>query len=264
MKVLVYTCLFPNHLQPNHSVFIKHRMQHFAKLDGCEIKVVNPVPFCPSWSFLEKWYPFARLRREEILEGIEVYHPRYALIPKISMALHGISLYLSSLNLVRRIEKDFPFDLIDGHYIYPDGFAAVLLGRALRKPVVLSARGTDINQFGGFRSIKPMIRYALNGADHVISVCQALKDKMLEFDVSDEKISVIPNGIDLSHFYPEDRLEARRRLGLPEDGRIILSVGALIPRKGYDVLLDAFVRMVKKNGDLHLLRCRGGSSKGNP
>ncbi|MFO7461391.1 MAG: glycosyltransferase family 4 protein [Desulfatiglandales bacterium] len=262
MKVLVYTCLFPNHLQPNHSVFIKHRMQHFAKLDGCEIKVVNPVPFCPSWSFLEKWYPFARLRREEILEGIEVYHPRYALIPKISMALHGISLYLSSLNLVRRIEKDFPFDLIDGHYIYPDGFAAVLLGRALGKPVVLSARGTDINQFGGFRSIKPMIRHTLDRAAHVISVSQALKDRMAEIGVSDEKISVIPNGIDLNHFYVEDRVEARRRLGVSEDAKVILSVGSLIPLKGHDVILGAFQELVRKVKGLHLYVVGEGPERG--
>jgi teichuronic acid biosynthesis glycosyltransferase TuaC len=252
MKVLVYSCLFPNHLQPNKAVFIKHRMHHFAQLKGCEIRVVNPVPFCPSLSFLEKRYPAARVRRKELIESIEVYHPRYVLIPKISMPLHGIFLYLSSLNLLRRIETAFPFDLIDGHYIYPDGLAAVLLGRALRKPVVLSARGTDINQFTGFRSIKPMIRYALHRAEHVISVCQALKDRMRDVGIMPGKITVIPNGVDLDLFSPEDRIEARRRLGLAEDAKVVLSVGSLIPIKGYDVILEAVAKIQKEVDRLRL------------
>lgn len=262
MKALVYTCLFPNHLQPNKAVFIKHRMQHFAKLDGCDIKVVNPVPFSPSWSFIERRYPYSRVRRKEMLEGIEVYHPRYALIPKVSMPLHGVFMYLSSLKLIKEIERTFPFDLIDGHYIYPDGFAAVLLGRALGKPVVLSARGTDINQFTDFRVIKPMIRYALDRACHVISVCQALKDRMVEIGANSEKITIIPNGIDLNHFYPEDRTDARRCLGLTEDAKIVLSVGALIPLKGYDVLLGAVGELAKKMKDLRLYVVGEGSQRG--
>jgi teichuronic acid biosynthesis glycosyltransferase TuaC len=262
MKVLVYTCLFPNHLQPNRSVFIKHRMQHFAKLDGCEIKVVNPVPFSPSWSFLQSRYPLARVRRREIIEGIEVYHPSYALIPKISMPLHGILMYLSTLNLVKKIQKTFPFDLIDGHYIYPDGFAAILLGRTLGKPVVLSARGTDINQFAAFRLIKPMIRYTLDRAKHVISVSQALKDRMVEIGAESRKVSVIPNGIDLKHFYPKDRIEARRSLGLAEDAKVIFSVGALIPLKGHDVILEAVQKLVRKVKGLHLYVVGEGPQRG--
>lgn len=262
MKVLVYTCLFPNHVQPNKAIFVKHRMHHFAELDGCEIRVVNPLPFSPPLSFLEKRYPFARVGRNDTIEGITVYHPRYMLIPRISMILHGISLYLSSLTLMREIEKTFPFDLIDGHYIYPDGFAAVLLGRALGKPVVLSARGTDISQFTEFGLIKPMIRYALDRAGHVVSVCQALKDRMVDIGADSKKITVIPNGIDLDHFYPEDRIEARRSLGLPEDARVLLSVGALIPVKGYDVLLEAVARMLPKVNRLHLYVVGDGPQRG--
>ena len=262
MKVLVYTCLFPNHLQPNNAVFVKHRMQHFAELEGCDIRVVNPVPFCPPWTFMERWYPLARVREKEIIEGIEVYHPRYALIPKISMPLHGILMYLSTLNLVKKIQETFPFDLIDGHYIYPDGFAAVLLGRALGKPVVLSARGTDINQFADFRLIKPMIRYTLDRAKHVISVSQALKDRMVEIGAESRKVSVIPNGIDLKHFYPKDRIEARRSLGLEEDAKVIFSVGALIPLKGHDVILEALQKLVRKVKGLHLYVVGEGPQRG--
>jgi teichuronic acid biosynthesis glycosyltransferase TuaC len=251
MKILVYTTLFPNHLHPNNAIFIKQRMFHFAKLKNCEIKVVAPVPYCPPWPQLGKWYQNSQIKKYEVMDGIEVFHPRYPLIPKLSMPVHGLSLFLSSLKLLKKINQTFPFDLIDGHYIYPDGFAAVLLGKTLKKPVVLSARGSDINQFIRFKSIKPMLRYALNRADHVISVCHALKQEMVTLGINDDKISIIPNGVDTEQFYPLDKKEARKKLSLPHKKRIILSVGSLIPRKGFHVILDAFPKLLQEDNNIH-------------
>jgi len=252
MKVLVYTSLFPNHLQPNFGIFIKQRMFHFAKLKGCEIKVVAPVPYCPPWPALGKWYQHSQVKKYEVMDGIEVYHPRYPLIPKVSMPFHGLSLFLSTLNLVKRIYQSFPFDVIDGHYIYPDGFAAVLLGMVMKRPVVLSARGSDIHLFTGFKSIKPMISYALGHADHVISVCEALKKEMIKLGIDDNKITVIPNGVDTEKFQPVDKTEARKKLSIANNSRIILSVGSLIPLKGFHVILDALPDILQKNAMVHL------------
>lgn len=245
MKVLVYTSLFPNHLQPNFGIFIKQRMFHFARLKGCEIKVVAPVPYCPPWPVLGKWYQHSQVKKYEVMDGIEVYHPRYPLIPKVSMPFHGLSLFLSTLNLVKRIYQSFPFDVIDGHYIYPDGFAAVLLGMAMKRPVVLSARGSDIHLFTEFKSIKPIIRYALGRADHVISVCGALKQEMVKLWINDDKITVIPNGVDTERFQPVDKEEARQRLSIANNGKIILSVGSLTANKGFHVLLEALPKLLQ-------------------
>jgi glycosyltransferase involved in cell wall biosynthesis len=168
------------------------------------------------------------------------------------MPFHGISLFTASRRLVRKIHAEFPFDIIDGHYIYPDGFAAVLLGKMVKRPVVLSARGSDINQFAGFRSIKPMIRYALNGADHLISVCKALKDEMVSLGAPENKVTVIPNGIDKDRFYPDERQKSRRELGISSSARMILSVGSLIERKGFHVLLDAMPQIIQRTGNVNL------------
>lgn len=251
MKILVYTTLFPNHLHPNNAIFIKQRMFHFAKLKDCDIKVVAPIPYCPPWPQLGKWYQNSQIKRYEVMDGIEVFHPRYPLIPKLSMPVHGLSLFLSSIELLKKINHTFSFDLIDGHYIYPDGFAAVLLGKALKKPVVLSARGSDINQFTQFKFIKPMLRYALNHADHVISVCDALKQEMVDLGINNGKISVISNGVDSNQFYPVDKNKARNKLALPHNKKIILSVGSLIPRKGFHVILDSLPRLLQKDTNIH-------------
>jgi glycosyltransferase involved in cell wall biosynthesis len=148
-------------------------------------------------------------------------------------------LFLSVLSKVRNVQKDFDFDLIDAHYVYPDGFAAVLLGKFLKKPVVVSARGTDINLYTKLPLIKRLISYTLRKANSVISVCQALKNEMVKIGVEDKKISVIPNGVDPKKFFPTKKEVAREKLSLPLNKKILLSVGALIPRKGFELLIGA-------------------------
>src|SRR5262249_21430057 len=153
MKVLVFTSLYPNNIWPNHGVFIKERMAQFAKLNACEVKVVAPVPYFPAVKLNWRWR-FSQIAPVEIRDGLEVYHPRYFLIPKVGMVLYGLMMFVSVLSTVRRVQRSFDFDLIDGHYVFPDGFAAVLLGRFFGKPVVVSARGSDINFYSNF----PVIR----------------------------------------------------------------------------------------------------------
>lgn len=252
MKVLVYTTLFPNHVKPNSAIFIKRRMFHFAKLPNCEIKVVAPIPYCPPWKVLGKRYQYSRIEKYEIMEGIEVFHPRYFLVPKMSMIFHGLFLFLSTFGFVKRIYKTFPFDLVDGHYIYPDGFASSLICKYMNSPLILSARGSDINQFTHFKSIKPMIRYTLDGADHIISVCNTLKQEMIDLGIDKSKISVIPNGVDTKSFYPVDKKEARHKLQIADNNKIILSVGSLIKRKGFHFILDSLPRLIQNDSKIHL------------
>jgi len=168
------------------------------------------------------------------------------------MPFHSLSLFFSTQSLLRKINRRFQFDLIDGHYIYPDGLAAVLLGKALNKPVIRSARGSDIHLFPRFKLIKPMIRYALNSADHAISVCNALKQEMISLGIRGEKITVVPNGIDTKRFYFLDKNKARGKLMIPLNTKIILSVGNLIPLKGFHKIIETLPKLLNHYPHLHL------------
>jgi teichuronic acid biosynthesis glycosyltransferase TuaC len=244
MKVLVFTSLYPNNIWPNHAVFIRERMTQVARLDACEVKVVAPVVYFPSINVNWRW-SFSQVARREVGNGIEVYHPRYFLIPKVGMALYGWIMFLSVLPIVRKIQRDFDFDLIDAHYVYPDGFAAVQLGRFFTKPVVVSARGSDINLYRTFPLIRRLLRYVLRKADGVVAVSQALKEAMVQLGTPEQKICHIPNGVDPRKFYPLPREQSRRELGLA-NRRTILSVGNLTPNKGFDLLIKAFKILADK------------------
>jgi glycosyltransferase involved in cell wall biosynthesis len=253
MKVLVFTSLFPNNIWPNHGVFIKNRMKNVSLQEEVTVKVVAPVPYFPPIKGASRWL-YSQVLRKENIEGLEIYHPRYLMIPKVAMFLHGLMMALGAILGVRKIRKNFDFDIIDAHYVYPDGFAAVLLGLYFGCPVIVSARGSDINQFSTFPFIRRFLCFTLNRATHVISVCKALKETMVSLGIRPEKISVIPNGVDWQNFSPLPQNEARKVLSLPNK-RIILSIGALIPRKGFDLLINSFKRVVDttKKDDLYLV-----------
>ena len=245
MKVLTFTTLFPNKMNPNFGCFIKERMKAWNSLPGNELVVVAPVPWFPPVKITKKWFNYSQIPKEEIVEGIKVYHPRYIVTPKIGMRYYGYSMAKSTVPFLEKLRKTYAFELIDAHYVYPDGVAARIAAKDLGVPFVISARGTDINYFPKInKNIKGQIKEVLTRASRVISVSQGLKDIMTnDLGVNPEKIRVIGNGVDPEKFYEIDKNKARKKCGLPANKKILLSVGALNERKNYIEFLKAINRL---------------------
>src|SRR6202044_2693840 len=102
-----------------------------------------------------------------------------------------------------------------------------------------------IHTFPRFTTIRPQIRWALRHADSVAGVCNSLAGSMLKLEPALAHVDVIGNGVDGERFFPEDRQTARQRLGLDTDEKIILSVAALRPVKGCDLLVRAISELRK-------------------
>src|SRR5262249_41795206 len=181
--------------------------------------------------------------------------------PKVSMPIHGWLMFRGAFSLARRLHKEKPFDCIDGHYVYPDGKAALLLGKALGLPVIVSARGSDINLFPSFRLIRPQIRRTLREAAGRIAVSASLKQAMLNVAESECDIRVIGNGVDVARFFPVDPNEARQKLDIPLDAKVIVSVAALLPVKGHARLLHAFRTLTAKIPRLQFYLVGEGASR---
>src|SRR5215475_4342407 len=248
MNILVFTSLWPNSERPNLGVFVRDRVAAMSRLDGVSARVVAPVPYFPKkiplrnfWP--EHWRQASRVPDREVIAGIETFHPRHLLTPKIGMSLYGRWMACGAEALVTGLGAESPIELIDSHYVYPDGYAAMLLAERLNIPLVITTRGTDINLFSRMPLIRPLIRKALARADGVIAVSEALKERMVELGVEAGKIAVIRNGVDREVFYQRDRIEMRRKLGLDFGSRIVVAVGALVPVKGLDRLIDAMSLM---------------------
>lgn len=244
MKILVFTSLFPNAKRPDFGIFILQRVLHLAKRPGNVVQVVAPVPYFPSWIPSTRWSHYAAVPRGERVETLDVSHPRYPLLPGLFMPLHGLLMFLGSLSQVLRLHRQYRFDCIDAHYVYPDGFAAVLLGRLLGVPVFVSARGTDINVFPSFPLIRRMILWTLRSATGIISVSNALKNAMVDLGISPEGIRVIPNGVNTERFHPIAKSEARRTLSLPDESEVAVCVASLTETKNHALLISSFVKIL--------------------
>lgn len=239
MKILTLTTLYPNAAQPHHGVFVENRLRHLVESGRVESRVVAPAPWVPrAMAHMGRYRALARIPKREERHGLQIEHPRYVAIPKVGMTAAPFLLYAAVRPVLRRLLlSGYDFDLIDAHYFYPDGVAAAMLGRKLGKPVSITARGTDLNLIPNFALPRRMIKWAAAEADGLVTVCQALKDVLVELGVAAKSIKVLRNGVDLDLFCPRDRDAARKAMGLDEPA--LLSVGHLITRKAHDLVIAA-------------------------
>jgi teichuronic acid biosynthesis glycosyltransferase TuaC len=242
-RVLVFSTLYPNAAQPNHGVFVENRLLHTLALGGVQATAVAPVPWFPSADpRFGRYAVFARVPRHEVRNGLQVWHPRYPVVPKIGSRWTPAFLHQAALRTARRLlARGEVFDLIDAHYFYPDGVAAARLGRSLGLPLVITGRGTDLTLIPEDPVSRAQILWAAREASVSLTVCEDLRRKLVGLGAPEDRTMTLRNGVDLDRFSPGDRQAARTALGV--GGFVILSVGALISRKCHELTLQALQRL---------------------
>jgi glycosyltransferase involved in cell wall biosynthesis len=264
MRLLCFTTLYPNAAAPTQGVFVENRLRHLIAYSAgtLDARVLAPVPWFPSTHRrFGAWARHAAAPAREMRAGIEVLHPRYAVIPRLGMSMAPWLLYAAASRALTGMLRDgWRPDAIDAHYLYPDGVAAVWLGRRFGLKVVLTARGSDVTQLPAYRIPRALIRGAARGAAAIITVSQGLAAALARLGVAPGKITVLRNGVDLAMFPPQDQAACRARLGvrLGVGGRLAVSVGGLIARKGHDLTIGALALLP----GWHLLIAGDGPERG--
>lgn len=232
-------------MRPVHGIFVETRLRELLKSGEVETKVVAPVPWFPfKAKVFGEYAQFAKTPGFEVRNDVEIYHPRYFLPPKVGMNVAPYTLARAALPTIKKLmSSGFDFDLIDAHYYYPDGVAASFIAKALGKPFVVTARGTDLNLIPEYEKPKRLILETADRASASIGVCKALMDRLQELGGNPKKLHTMRNGVDLVRFTPIERKHARQQLGLPEDQRIFISVGHLVERKGHHIAIEAMVKL---------------------
>jgi len=221
-RVLVLASLFPHAKNETIGLSTARRTVELAKL--CPVKVVALTEL-------------ADLPEREELAGFEVFRPRWRRVPKLGVFVDGYRYAARAARAMAALRGAFDFDLIDAHWLYPDAFAAVRLGRRFRRPVVVTGRGSDVDEFLFRWPVRRFARAALRGADRLVALTRQHRQKMIEAGAEADKIAVIPNGVDTTLFCPGDRLKARRALGLPTEGVLLFSAGTVVEEKGFQHLI---------------------------
>jgi glycosyltransferase involved in cell wall biosynthesis len=234
--VLSFSYCFPSQANPTWGVFVQQRLAAMAQ--HVELQVVSPAA----------WFPGTGGRRgaagpaSEIRDGITVHRPRFLCVPKVMKSFDG-RFYGSSLqNWLDRMIVDWRPDILDAHFVWPDGVGVSRLARRASLPYSITLRG-KLYPCLEIESQRGQCVDALRGADQVISVDPRMAEVAEDLGVCAERIKVIPNGVDLDRFQRGDRVAARIELGLPLEGRLIATVAHLGQRKGHHETLAALQKL---------------------
>lgn len=260
IRTLLFSTLFPSVKRPIHGIFVETRLQELLKSGEVETKVVAPVPWFPfAGDLFGDYGVFAETPYVEIRDEVEVFHPRYFLLPKIGMNIAPYTLAKGALPVIKKIIEDgFDFDLIDAHYYYPDGVAAALLAKWLNKPFVITARGTDVNLISRYSVPKKMMCWAAGRAGASITVSNALSNVLVDIGVKRSELLVLRNGVDVERFNMIPQSIARQELGWPNEVTL-LSVGNLVKNKGHHIAIE----LIAMKPDLRLVIVGDGPERGS-
>lgn len=142
------------------------------------------------------------------------------------------------------------FDAIHAGRALPEGFTAWTVARLTFHPVVLYAHGEELTTWGRGGKYKAM-RFALRHADRVIANSEFTRDELIKMDVNPAHITLIYPGVDVARFRPGLACDdLRHSVGTGSAGKLILSVGRLSRRKGFDQVIKSLPALIKAGLDV--------------
>jgi glycosyltransferase involved in cell wall biosynthesis len=211
------------------------------------VEVISPVPYAPPFDFKPEWRSSRAIPARENIDGIDVEHPRFVVLPKIGW-LSGLTYFLRILPVLRRFKSGGKQIVIHVHCAFPDAVGVALAARLLGLPYVVTAHGSDINVYAERPTLRFQIRWALSHAAGIIAVSEALQSRIANLlGHTKKRIACIPcAAFDPQVFSVRARPDALPSDGNSRQGRIVLFVGLLVPIKGVGFLVDAWAELRRR------------------
>lgn len=160
------------------------------------------------------------------------------------------------LAVVELFKQGREIDVLFMPFVFFPGFVFLLVGRLSGIPTVARISGQEVSPN---RSLAAQLRFlTLRGVNAVVALNEKDAGRLRDIGVLENRIYLIPNGVDTSRFQPvvaNDRRVAKRELGLPEDRYVVSFIGLFCERKGVVELVEAYSRVVASRGtpDSHLV-----------
>ncbi len=241
--VLSLSTLFPNPVNPRFGTFVARSLEALAKRGDWHVSVVNPLGIPPV--ALGRYRALADLPAAAQEGGIDVYRPRFTLIPKVGARRNAGAIVKAALPLMQEIHSEHPIDVLDAQFFFPEGQAAAQIASEMDLPLSIKARGSDISYWAGIEFAREQILQAAERADGILAVSEALKNDMVALGMPADKIRVHYTGLDRDRFRPLDHTQLRSQLSkelgfdLPHSVPMLVCTGAFITRKGQGIAIEA-------------------------
>jgi teichuronic acid biosynthesis glycosyltransferase TuaC len=255
LRVLTLSTLYPDASRPNFGTFVALQTRGLAAHPDVDLRVIAPVGIPPSGRFHLRYKTLSALPRVDFWQELAVHRPHFVHMPGVGGRFDVGRLTAALIAELKLLREEFPFDVIDAEFFWPDGPAAIALGDALGVPVSIKARGADIHYWGSNPATAAQVSAAGQAADGMLAVSAALKADMVALGMPEDRITVHYTGIDRACFHVRDRAAAKATLSI--SGPLLVSVGALIERKGHGLVIDA----LKRHPDARLIIIGEGADR---
>lgn len=204
-------------------------------------------------------------------EDVDGWH-FYRTPPIVASPLPGFGQFALMRQLERRLQQVVEHlrpDIIHAHSPVLNAIPALRVGKRLGIPVVYEVRafwedaavdhGTTVEGSLRYRLSRWLETYALKRAEHVFTICEGLRSDIVARDIPADKVTVIPNAVDIDAFEPggapDDALITK--LGL-QGASVIGFIGSFYAYEGLDLLLDALPGILLRRPDVRVLLVGGG------
>lgn len=252
MKVTIVCPGWPGRVNKVNGIFVRDQARQLKRA-GADVSVVTARVFKEDPMFAkEDGLPVYRFRfpseRKLLVE--------YDRVPYLRIFFYLISGIIKTVRIVRREKAD----LIHAHFVIPTGFIAVAAGIITSRPVIITAHDADVSTFPETsRLARLLVRWTIKHSAKLVPTTAQLAELVVKnLAIPESKVEVIPLGIDTDLFKPLDKKESRKRLGLPAERQIALSIGAILRIKGVDVVVKTMPAVVKKNPKAFFVYVGGG------
>jgi len=163
----------------------------------------------------------------------------------------SLGMYIKLFYCCFRLIFKNKFDAVHAGRVLPEGLIALLIAKVIRKPVVIYAHGEEITTWRQPGKFKVM-SFVYKSVDTVIANSEFTKNELLKLGVSNERIILISPGVDVERFKPNLEIgDLKGQLNISGQYELILSVGRLSRRKGFDNVIRSLPTLLEKGVDVH-------------
>jgi glycogen(starch) synthase len=206
---------------------------------------------------------------EEELDGVMVHRVREPARPRDLGEFVTWVEHMNADMLAAGVEVGdrYDFDLVHGH----DWLVAVAgdhLANRFRCPLAVTIHATEYGRHQGWVDKHPQSHihgvehWMANRADRVIACSSYMREHISDiYELGEERIAVIPNGIDPADLVPVDDLDTLRARYAAPDERLVLLVGRLVYEKGFQLALEALPGLVERVGNVRFIVAGSGTAE---
>ena len=207
---------------------------------------------------------------EEFVEGWHFYRtPAPPGLRARLPVLNQLAVMEALTHRLTEVVKIVEPDILHAHSPVLNALPALRVGRRAGIPVVYEVRafwedaavdhGTHREWGARYRLTRELESYALRRVDAVTTICEGLRGDILKRGIPSEKVTVIPNAVNLENFRMSERGDLQLANALGVEGKVLLGfIGSFYAYEGLTVLLSALPRMLAANPDIRILLVGGG------